>query len=111
MGKQRRQRSWFRLLITSVIAGAGVAAVRSLLRPAAPATAPEAHPTPARVRESQPVASTPVVGLTKRSVVSEPVAPMSEPHSEPMSEPVDPASAPLSEHARAHSDRDDAIRA
>jgi len=107
MGKQRPQRSWIRLLITSVIAGAGVAALRSLLRPAVP---PAASPSfseavqpglPASPRGTEAPVPAPAVALTKTSGISQRV-PMSEPEIEmpPASEPVpEPVWEPVLEPA------------
>src|SRR4051812_21293326 len=104
MGRQRRERSWVRLLLTSVIAGAGLAALRSYLRPAAPPPAnsstasapvglrksppvPEPEPEPESQISSQPqtdgdaiAESVPVpaggLGGPELAFVAEPTAPM-----------------------------------
>jgi len=95
MGKQRRQRSWVRLLLTSALAGAGLAALRSYLRPAVPPALTPSGPAPSGPASSAPAPSVATsappnreaapprvekapaaatVGLTKSRAVSEPVS-------------------------------------
>lgn len=59
MSKQRRQRSWTRLFLGSLLAGVGVAALRSLLRPAASAQSPAVSPavTPEVTQRLAPAAT------------------------------------------------------
>ena len=93
MGKQARQRSWGRLFVTSLLAGIGLATLRTLLRssaPARPATpaatpptpsvppAPPAVPAASPAAETEPVTAAPdaqaavgpAIALTKKSSVS-----------------------------------------